>query len=263
MSRLGIGFLTSFWLALVVVISTTTAPAQDTRPRPLLIDGKPINPLCLLPISDETGQSTRISLNNCGSDIIVRDYASRGPEWIGFSYTDKNEPIAERTAEYNYRYVGQIGEKAILFSNYSGGGSGHFTSLVALKRRDATNFEFSEIAGGDRCNGAISNITIQDNRLYFDQVLTPWMLMQLGLVPENPAFDGLASSATSCVATAHMRGSRMVSVTLDGGVDNDTDNPRACFDKTIQQFVAKNDMELDIRKLRRLRSQFRACLARG
>jgi len=256
MSKLSIAFL-----AVATLVAWPVASAKELAPRPLLVDGKPINPLCLLPIADQTGQSSRIDLKNCVSDITLENTIPPIPGLIGFDYANKGEPSDWPRSSFYYRYLGQLGKVSILFAQYSGGGSGHFTSLVELERRDAASFNFRDIAGGDRCNGAISNYSVTNGHVQYTQDLTPWMLMQFGLAQLDTAFDGLESSATSCVATAHMRGSHLVSITLDHGVANNSYKPQACFDQTHLKFVGKKDFELDRAKLDSFRSQFKACIA--
>jgi uncharacterized protein len=236
--------------------------------KPFLVDGKPIDPVCLLPLADQTGESSRIDLDECPHDELVMRETPDKPGLIGFSYVDKKDPPGAGLADLYYRYVGEYRGSAVLYTEYSGGGSGNFSQLDALKRSGKASFNFSTISTGDRCNGAVSNAVIEKGQLLYDQVLTPWGLMELGLTPLNPEFEDLESSAVSCVATVHMRDSRWTSITLtvsDGRVDGDVTTPdklgkhQACFDKVYRDFVTRRETELTPEKFDRFKAQFRAC----
>jgi hypothetical protein len=113
--------------------------AEDVALRPWIIDGKPVDPACLLPIADLTGQSSVVDLADCGSDIVITKDVFHRPDLIGFSYKEKGETSDWPNASFYYRYVGRVGDKDIIYALYSGGGTGVFDSLVALRRQTTTS----------------------------------------------------------------------------------------------------------------------------
>ena len=186
------------------------------------------------------------------------------PGLIGFAYKEKNDTNDWPSGDFHYRYVGRVGDRDIIFAAYWTGGSGQFSSLVSLRRKTANTFEFSDMAAGDRCSGYISSAKIVDGHVDYDQSQTPSDMMQLGLTPRDEAYDGLDYSAVSCVADAHMRDEKLVSLSLHQG-DSPINpyKPQACFDKVYRNFVERRETELDAAKLDAFRSEFKSCIARG
>lgn len=224
------------------IVSTLAAGAatQEIRPGIYRVDGKPVPSSCLAELGD-VGKT--LNLAHCG-DPSVKPKTNAG--MIGY-----DDP---QGGYFYYRYLGQADGLDILFLQSSGGGSGHFTSLVGITRNGQTLTPKRYYAGGDRCNGGLSNASVAKGHLTFDQAVTPYDLVALGDPGTKfEAYKDLEASASSCVAESHMtNGSEhWTGVTLTE--QNLTDDQgwtnqyryQACFNALYRETVAQGHTELN------------------
>lgn len=229
-------------LLIAWAVAATAAP-QSIPPSLYRVDGKPVPSSCLAGLASE-GDSRTVFLAHCG-DPSVKPKAT--PEGM-VGYEDP------QGGYFYYRYLGRADGLDILYMESSGGGSGEFTSLVGITRNGQTLQSKRDYAGGDRCNGGLSDVSLANGRLSFDQAITPYDLIALAkLSVKLEAYRDLEASASSCIGFNHVTdsGARWTGVTLTEKTWADqrgwTDQYRhqACFNELYRETVAQGHTELD------------------
>jgi hypothetical protein len=110
----------------------------------------------------------------------------------------------------------------VLYQSWSGGGSGHFTALLAVRKAGPRLIVQKTITGGDRCNGGIADYSFQSGMLRYSFYITPFDMIALAGPSKLQAYKDLSASASSCVATQDWEydpatgQNHAVSVTLTG-----------------------------------------------
>jgi hypothetical protein len=234
---------TRFVVAISILIASVLAAGAATQkiaPSLYRVDGKPVPSSCLAALAD----SPAINLAHCGDP-------SMKPKSLPTGFVGYDDP---QGGYFYYKYLGLADGLDILFMQSSGGGTGQFTSLVGILRNGQTLVHKKDYAGGDRCNGGVSNAALANGRLTFDQAVTPYDLIVLG----DPgvklqAYKDLEASASSCIADSHMtNGSEHwtgVTLTERGLKDEQgwTEQYRyqSCFNTLYRETVAQGRAELD------------------
>ncbi len=257
------------FLLVAAMLAGRSAIGADRLPSPLVVDGRPIDPTCLMTLAN--GDSSRldpIDLRHCHRADIVVTHDSRDPGMIGFEYKEKDIPDAH--PYFYYRFLGAYHGHALLFIEFSGGGTGQFTNLVGVDTNGSVLKPVEELAGGDRCNGGIYSATVNQGRLSYDERITPFDLIALAAAtPRMHADKDLESSAASCVAVVHHADQQWTSVTLSNPDWHDqqgwTEQYRyqACFNRIYRSYVAHGKTEMDRRGTARFGAAFGSlCLQR-
>jgi hypothetical protein len=157
----------------------------------------------------------KIDLNACAKTPDGRMKVARD----GNSFTSDS---ADRGYS-SYEILNRAGDRYVLELAWSGGGTGVFQSLLVVRKSGATVTLIKHIAGGDRCNGGLSDIQIVGNKVRYASNLTPYDMAELGGPSKLKAYEDLSASAGSCVATEEREydlatgQNARVSVTLTGG----------------------------------------------
>ncbi|WP_218018074.1 hypothetical protein [Sphingomonas azotifigens] len=221
----------------------------------------PVSCLEILSGMDGDSRKTPIDLRTCGDP--KRKPKAQADGSIGYEIPEGGY--------FYYAYVGKVGGTDILSLRSSGGGSGHFTALVGVRQDGRLLRWVRDYAGGDRCNGGISNESVSNGKLTFDQAITPYDLVDLAqLKTKLAAYKDLEASAASCIGVVHLNGdtAHWTGVTLTEKDWSDqkgwTDNYRyqACFNQLYRQTVATGHAELDRRGVAAFGAAFaRRCLA--
>ena len=247
--------------------------ADPVLPKELLQDNKPVSPLCFESISADEWQD----VTKCGqADIIAQpglpnDFFNGK---IGYQYRFKEDTQAGSTMPYSYyEYVGQWNSSPVVASYTSGGGSGNFTSLMSIEREGNKIRVLQGFGGGDRCNGGITDIRIENGALHYGQWVTPIDFLQLA--DDNPAelqpYEALEASAASCFGVANYEDGKFVGITLKS-TNDETGNDRTgwseqfthqiCFNKIYRSYLTQNKKDLSIQALKEFTGEFnRLCLA--
>lgn len=232
----------------MVFVAVAQAASPTTAPRLFRVAGRPVPVSCLEVLSGMDGDGPRasIDLRTCGDP--KRKPKAQADGWIGYEIPEGGY--------FYYAYVGTVGGTDILSLRSSGGGSGHFTALVGVRQDGRLLRWVRDYAGGDRCNGGISNESVSNGRLTFDQAITPSDLVDLAQ-PENEleAYKDLEASAASCIGVVHRAGDADhwtgVRLTEKNWSDQSgwTEDYRyqACFNALYRETVSSGHVELDRR----------------
>lgn len=237
-------------IASTVIFSTLLVSIAQASPKvpPKLyrVDGHPVPVSCLEPLANLEGGTGKppIDLRKCGDQKLKPKAQADGS--IGYEEPDGGY--------FYYYYVGQSGGIDILSLQSSGGGSGRFTQLVGVKHDGHFVRWAKDYAGGDRCNGGVSDEKVSNGKLMFDQEITPYDLIKLGAPKEKlEAYKDLEASAASCIGVSHMTDDSMhwTGVTL-----TERDRPdqkgwteeyryQGCFNKLYRETVSSGHVELN------------------
>ncbi len=174
-------------------------------PKDLMLNNKPIDALCFFNME---GNSKTINLNNCGRSKYK--YVIKGQNtmlskkgFIGYVWQDPS--LNGATEGYSYYKIFNAGNHHFwLYTVNSGGGSGEFTAIQLIERKNANTLETQAITGGDRCNGGLQNVSETKHQLTYSVNLTAYDFMELAKNhnPSLKAYDDLAACAVCCVAKA-------------------------------------------------------------
>lgn len=230
-------------------------------PADLMFHNKPIDPLCF---NITEGNATTVDLNNCG--ITKQKYVSKGSNetliqqgYIGYNWQDPS--FQEAPQGFSYYKIFHAGPNQYWLSTVNnGGGSGDFTTIYLVKRKNPTTLEVKALAGGDRCNGGLLDVSGSNNTLTYSVNITAYDFIALASKndPKLKAYEDLAACAVCCVAKAVYEVSPNSSPQLkyfDLGKNNNTKEMpdqgtyQACFNQLLSSYVTTGDTQLKQDKL--------------
>lgn len=179
-------------------------------PPELLYQGKPIDPLCFYAFGEEKG---KMSLSRCGihaesgRKITGQNNMLIDEGYFGYDYSWKIDETSSTQGYSYYKPLGMINQLAVIGTLNNSGGTGQFSSLSTVSRKDNT-IQIKTYEGGDRCNGGVQDIqrvkTEQGELIQYRVNLTAFDF--LALTQDNPyslkPYDDLDSCAVCCIATA-------------------------------------------------------------
>jgi hypothetical protein len=232
-------------------------------PDDLTYDGKPIDSLCFAP-----GESHVIDLKNCG--LEHEKYKSNGPSadmkkkgYVGYEWKDT---ATEAQGYTYYKYFDAGNHKYWFYTINNTGGSGDFTSIYLVERKDKDTLSLESVAGGDRCNGGVQDVVLKNGVLNYNVNLTPYDIIAQSnkKLPNVQAYDDLAACAACCAATAAYTVTadntvKFDHITLDKTMKTDEmptqGKYQSCFNELFAS-VSKKSTELDQAKVDDFTSQF-------
>ncbi len=239
-------------------------------PKEFQFNGKPISPLCIAQIANaESLESAQVNLAECSKEEskyrLVPDKSMLEKSYIGYDYTLKNstEEYTPTESAY-YKYLGKFNNLHVIYFIYSGGGSGTFTSVFLVDRKDDTIKYSKNIVGmGDRCNGGIDTVSLNDNKLRYSLFITPYDYIDLSeiKIPEVKAYDDLSACAACCQGTAQFESdfdtSQLVSVDMGDSFDNDQGTYQECFNSVLKGNKDRGKQKLTVPELKDFVMQFK------
>ena len=244
--------------ALLFGQSPTPLTIGSAAARAFLFQGKPVHPFCVDFQADEEDAVQRLSA--CTAADAVPHMDKRG--FLTADY--KPDPgFNLRQPFSSYRVLSRKGNRFLIATTTSGGGTGIFYSLLWVHLDDSTLKMAGSIAGGDRCSGGLDDFHVRGNVVEFSQHLTPEDVLRLADAPI--AQDSVEYSAISCFARAHFiynladEKLTLESVTFryelgpqDGsGMVEDRDgwtglfSAQSCFNKLFNDYIAQKRATLD------------------
>lgn len=174
----------------------------------LMYQGKPIDALCFYNMAEK---NPTVSLKTCGiSESSGQTIAGQNKHLVnqgytGFTYTVKTPGSSYVAHGYSYyKSYGQINGYDVVYAVNNSGGNGEFSNLMLVKRI-GDNLQLKSIAGGDRCNGGVSDIKNDGKVFSYNVNVTPFDFLMLANNNANhlKAYDDLQACAACCVATAN------------------------------------------------------------
>lgn len=179
--------------------------AAATQPADLMYLNKPIDALCFF---NQGSNREYVQLSQCGALIDKLSFKGQNTNllkkgYIGFDWQSSNAAYPAQGYSY-YQFFPAGNHQYWIYTLNNGGGSGEFTALNRVTRKDANQLSVHTIMSGDRCNGGIHGLVAENHRLTFRVNLTAWDVF--ALAGDNPhqfkAYDDLAACAACCAAEA-------------------------------------------------------------
>lgn len=232
-------------LMLILCGIFTNQGMADKSPLPIpqdfMFEGKPIAPACIDHFFG-VGTDDAISLQNDPCQKVKEAY---NPEKIKEGLLGYSSP--DGSSRY-YKYLGEIhfqGLKTpgyyLLYMEWSGGGTGYFTSISIVEHSHNTLRLVDTLASGDRCIGGVSQAAYKDGILTYKQHMTPQGLIRKLQKDFETKFD-FDDSAASCMGELTYRGSDITDFTFNQDVlssfeDTKSDSPQACYNQIIKETI--------------------------
>ncbi|KTD40227.1 hypothetical protein Lpar_1544 [Legionella parisiensis] len=236
-------------------------------PVDLMFHNKPIDPLCFFNIDGKT-----IDLKQCGQEkekYVIKGHNSQliAQGYIGYNWQDPQFPDSAEGYSY-YRFFNAGENLYWLYTINSGGGTGNFTSIHRVKRKNTDTLEVETLVDGDRCNGGLQDVAEINNHLNFSQNLTAYDLIALSknLDPKVKAYDDLAACAICCVAKAYYKVNSNMQLKLSyvdlGATEETQEMPdqgalQSCFNHLIASYVTAGKTQLKQDMLDGLAAKFK------
>ena len=198
----------------IPIVMASTAPQI---PADLMYLNKPIDSLCFF---RQEGIGSDIDLKKCGANENKLTIKAMNPDlskqgYLGYDYEDKRfTPGSQGYSYYKYYPVGN--NKYWVYSINNSGGTGQFTAIDWVARKDQNTLVLNAIAGGDRCNGGIQDVFEKTNTLTYSVNLTAFDLIALAdkSITLKP-YDDLAACAVCCTAKSFYTVTEITKPALD------------------------------------------------
>lgn len=227
------------------VISVFAHAASPKFATNLQYQNQPIDARCFesngtVPLGDCTHNDTsteKVSGHNAfliDKGFIGADYVSVEKEKFpaGYSY---------------YKVLGSANGEYIVYTINSGGGSGEFTALKLVKLKEDQLY-IQTIKAGDRCNGGVNEVKLNQETLTFEINITPYDLIDLSGSNNLKflAYDDIAACAACCIGKAvyevNINDAAMQTlktIKLDNDYQQDEFNgaKQVCFNKVLLDFT--------------------------
>lgn len=232
-------------------------------PKALMLDKKPIAPLCFQQFVDESNRLKTIDLKKapCLKHTQAYNRFSLTHGFLGYELTS-NEP-SMRQPSIAYRYLGAINQgKSLdyLFQvNWSGGGTGFFTHLIILQLKGDQLRLIKTIDGGDRCFGGIKDATLTGNRLSYRKNATPQMLFDANNSQTANSSDMFQDCAVCCIGQFLIKNEKIIGFQFNGIIPSaeQSEVKQSCFNRVITRFGAKKKRHIDATQLNTLQTQLK------
>jgi hypothetical protein len=213
-------------------------------------NGKPVHPFCVGFPQEASSRPGPFLLSKCSETKVV----------------PKSHPDGRLEAEYpheagdffvsfppfvSYKVLAKKGDRFLVGSDSSGGGSGQFSNLFWVRlTKEEIGVSKDEI-GGDRCMGGLSNYVVEGRVIGFD-VNTPAVeIISLTDVQIDKSItDQLKSGYVDCDGAAHYRYDLatekmlllFVTLNVPDPLYTAARDPQACFDRLVRQY-GKNKLK--------------------
>jgi len=233
--------------AATVYLALTVASAQPNAKvvtgtaatRAFVVQGKPIHPFCIDFPLERASRSDAIELAKCMDARVVPKAATVG--WLSAEYPKALDDVFVSFPPYaSYRVLARKGDRFLIATEKSGGGSGQFTELFWV-RLGATEIAIvKDETSGDRCLGGLGRYQIDGASVRFEQSQSTSDLIALTGATLPAAVNAeLRSGYLACDGSARYRydlnAERMQLVGVHVNPPDPPEaadrRPQACFDR--------------------------------
>lgn len=252
-------------LALPLCAQTQTRILTGTEAANLFIYlGKPVHPFCLF-FPFDSDRREPMELAKC-TDERVAPHATDG--WLTADYPSDGAPRLSG-AYVSYRVLAKKGERFLVASDVSGGGSGKFTFLfwVQLDAKQLTLVK--DEAGSDRCAGRLSGYSADGGAIRFAKSVTTSDIVDLASPSlDRKVKDKLNDTPADCAGEIYYRydleSEKMELSSLELNPEDKTAgaDPQGCFEELVQQYAKARKTTLTPDELKEFGRKFAAtCVA--
>ena len=239
----------------MLLLSILLSSFACAAPEDLMVNNQAIDSLCFFNLESNT---KIINLKRCG--LNKQKFTIKGQNehliqkgFIGYDI-QSSEPSTQ-PAGYSYYKFFKAGEHQYwIYTVNNGGGSGDFTAIQLVRRKNASQLATKGIAGGDRCNGGVQDVSIKNNQVSYSVKLTAYDLIALSKISisSNKSYNDLSSCAICCVAKAVYKANTTASELqyIDlAKIKNATAMPQQgrlqeCFNKLFVSYVKSGETKL-------------------
>jgi len=257
-------------LIMGLLVTTPLAAQQivtgNAAAKHFVYNGKPVHPFCLGFPQEASSRRTPFLLSKCSDTMVVPKSHSDG--WLEAEYPHEAGDFFVSSPPFvSYKVLAKKGDRFLIGSGSSGGGSGQFSNLLWVRFTKEEIRVSKEEIGGDRCIGGLSNYFAEGRAIGFD-VNTPAaeIISLTGVQIDKSISDQLQSGYVDCDGVAHYRYDlttermRLSSVKLNvpDPPDAAARGPQACFDRIVRQYNKNRNTLLDPNELKEFGRTFAA-----
>lgn len=240
-----------------VIAETPDANGINGAPKILKTDlGLNISPLCFEQLFGIDGPKGPIDVTTCESKSGYKNIKTGIEEGRYRSlYEFPSEPDMPAESGFSsYELLGEVKAGLAVETYNETGGTGRFSSLIIVKLVGNTLSMVDQIAGGDRCNGGLTDAKVENGILSYSINATPGDFPLLAWGQDNgiKAYEDLEASAMSCFATVTLTDGKVANISFNPEAskqEGDWTNQykmQACFNKHFRTAVnTKKDLGAD------------------
>lgn len=251
------------WLALMGCMLFMSHGKAFSDSQDFTYKGEPIEPNCIAKFFGDSSSYDPIHLDRDPCQVKKHALDPHPPKGLmGYATTDGGYIYYEHLGTIPLEDVKQYLSKNhlkdlkdpfyhLVYYQWSGGGTGHFTSIDVVEKSGNTLKLIDSITGGDRCNGGISDVVFKDGILTYKKNVTPWALYTLiyGNSPVN-----FSDCAICCMGQVSYQGSSITSFTFahDGveALPVEPGLPQGCYNQIIKLTLAEGKKTLTLKELK-------------
>ena len=234
-------------LLLMLLVAKPLAAQQivtgSAAARQFLYKGKAVHPFCVDFPQEGSSRPTPVSLDKCSDTRVV---PKSHPDGFEAEYPREEGDFSVSFPAYNsYTVLGKKGDRFLIVSDSSGGGSGQFSNLFWVRLTDNEIAVVKDETGGDRCAGRISGYATERRAVRFDVDTPAAEIIRLTEAKiDSSVTDRLQSGYADCNGAAHYRYDlatekiELVSVepNVPDAPDAAANDPQACYDRFVRQY---------------------------
>jgi hypothetical protein len=188
-----------------IMLADGAVAATTDFPPELLVDGKPLEPYCMNQFL--LGASLQmVDMRDCDMKDIEpsQEAGFNKDDEYGYEYGYKGDDWSPSKSFIYYQYLGMYDGLPVVMVKGTGGANGQMVVLMTLQREGDKLKMVEEFAGGDRCSGGIVDPRIEEGKLKFDRLMTPYdfLIVSENNIHEIDAYDDLEASFVSCFGKA-------------------------------------------------------------
>jgi hypothetical protein len=241
-----------------------TGPAAAER---FVYQGRPLHPFCLDFSQERSSRSAPRELVTCSATNVVPKREDNG--WWSANYpTQAGQQFIAGSPYVSYAVLASKGDRFLVGTNSSGGGTGNFSNLFWVRLEDRRIALVKDERGGDRCVGGLADYKAQGTAVTFSVNASSSALLELTGVRVDEGVSGkLNSSYVDCDGVAMYRYDLKAEQAQLTAVQINTPDvrsgtvltgPQSCFNQLVLQYAKRGAVSLNPGKLKEFGRQFAA-----
>ena len=227
--------------------------------------GKPVHPFCLgFPLGGSSRKEP-VELAKCTDSKVVPK--SPGEGWLEAEYPrTEGDFFISQPPYVSYGILAKKGDRFLVATDSSGGGSGQFSALLWVRLTDKDISVARDEVGGDRCAGGLSDYVEGGAAVRFSVSTTTAEIVALsGVNLASTVRDKLRDGYRNCDGTARysydLVSEKMELSSLELSVPESTEpatsgDPQSCFDQLARQYDKNNKLRLTPEELKQFGQAF-------
>lgn len=255
-----------FGLLFAVPVAAQQIVTGNAAAQQFVYMGKIIHPFCVDFPLEGSSRPGPFPLAMCSDTKVVAAVKPDG--WLEAEYPRKDGNVFISLPPYvSYRVLAKKGDRFLIASNSSGGGSGQFSALFWVRlTSDQIGVAKDEI-GGDRCGGSLSSFAMEGRDVGFNVDTPADQIIALSGIPiDNSITDQLRSGYRDCDGAAHYRydlaKEKMQLSSLKLNVPDPpastATGPQSCFDRLVVEYGKRKQTVLNPDALKKFGRDFAA-----